>query len=286
VLEDAHGVVDREHADEAGLVVDDGDGEVAGARARACRLLGVRVGGRDRRPTHEVGDAVLRARAHEVLQPDHPDDVTRVVEDGQRVDGLGVVDAVPDPLEGLARGGVLARRDVLGGHAPSDGTLRVAEDRGGEPAFLVGQAAQEPWGEGGGQLVEQLDPVVGVEVREDLRDLGVLQRVDEVALHAGGKLLEDPDGAVLREQPEDHRALGRREALEQRGHLVDGGGGDRLDDGGEVAGIDQRVDAVDQVEHVGYAWRGPWVSQRVGRVRSDCPARRVYPVRSDCPRRQ
>jgi hypothetical protein len=249
-------------------------------------------------------------RAHEVLQPDHPDDVTRVVEDGQRVDGLGVVDAVPDPLEGLARGGVLARRDVLGGHAPSDGTLRVAEDRGGEPAFLVGQAAQEPWGEGGGQLVEQLDPVVGVEVREDLRDLGVLQRVDEVALHAGGKLLEDPDGAVLREQPEDHRALGRREALEQRGHLVDGGGGDRLDDGGEVAGIDQRVDAVDQVEHVGYAWRGhgellvrgprrhrrcvrtrgpgprPWVSQRVGRVRSDCPARRVYPVRSDCPRRQ
>ena len=60
-----------------------------------------------------------------------------VVGDRDGVDRLRVIDALPDPLEGCAGGGVGMGGDELGAHAAPDGADGVVEDRGGEGLFVL-----------------------------------------------------------------------------------------------------------------------------------------------------
>ncbi len=173
MLDDAHGIVEGEQADEAPLAVDDGERNEARLCEPSRSALGV-FGRLDAlRLAHDRGDDLVGPGRDKVAQAHHSGDVPGVVEHGQKIDRLGVIDAIPEAGKRLVDGVVHPRRDVLGRHAAADRVLRVAEHDRGEPALALGEAVQEFWREGRGKLVEQPHAIVWIESLEYLGDLGV-----------------------------------------------------------------------------------------------------------------
>ena len=232
------------------LVVDDGHHQQALLGAAARRLLGGLPRPGRARDVHDLADRRVGGAAQETAQPDDADEYPPGADDGDAVDGLDVVDVGLHRGERLLGGVARVHRDELGGHLAADGALRVAEQRGGGGALPLGQAVQQPRGDGRGQLVEQGHAVVGVELGEQPGDLFVLQVVDELALQRRVEGFEDGERLVLREQPEDDGAVLAAQALEDVRDLVGRQGRDERGDRGQIPVVDRVVDPVGELGRV------------------------------------
>ena len=104
LLEDLHGVVDRDDADQAVLGVDDRQGQQVGLadQARGLLLVGVDAGRVDL-GVHQVADQRGGIGQDEVSQAQRSDQAAVVVGDRQRVDRLGRSADAAQPIERLAR---------------------------------------------------------------------------------------------------------------------------------------------------------------------------------------
>ena len=110
----------------------------------------------------------------------------------------------------------------LRAHPPPDRALRVAQDLGGHVPLVGRQALKQSAGQVRRQFVEQLDPVVGIQIGEQLRGLLVLQGEHQVALQAGVENLEHLQRTALGQHPVGDGAFVAVESL-QDGHDLTGG---------------------------------------------------------------
>jgi hypothetical protein len=166
--------------------------------------------------------AHLRLGQQQAAQADDAQQGAGGVHDGQEVDRLGLLGALAHMREGFADGLLGVQREHLRGHVAADRVARVAEHRGGHGPLVGVQPAQEPLGDGGGQLVEQQGAVVGVEVADDVGDLRGAQRGDQLGLVLRGERLEDGERLALVEHAEQQRGLGRGAGPDQIDQLAGG----------------------------------------------------------------
>ena len=103
LLEDLHGIVDRDDSDQAVLGVDDRQRQQVGLADQACSLFLVRVdAGREDLGVHQVADQCLGIGQDQVAQAERPDQAAMVVGDGERVDRLGRSPDLAQPIQAPA----------------------------------------------------------------------------------------------------------------------------------------------------------------------------------------
>jgi hypothetical protein len=205
---------------------------------------------------HQFLDARAGIGAEQVSQADDADDSSDVVQHGDRVDRLGVVEPGAHPGERLVDGQPDPGPYVLGRHAPADAALGVAEHGRSEHPIRLGQAPQQSSRERRGQLLEQPGAIVGIELGEEPRDLGIVQPCEQIALQLGVERFEDLERSLLAEQSEHHRSSPQAEAVEERNQVGGRERGQGLGQRVQVTGGELLLDGVDEPVDDGNALGG------------------------------
>ena len=191
LLDDVDDVVHRDRADQAVLIVDNGDGDevVLGHEAGDLFLVHGRV------HAHHVffqdaQDQASRIREEEPPQRDASDEVPVIV-DGIDAEGALFGDGLPDVLDRLLDRRGLPDRDDVGGHEASRRVFGILEDLLDLLGLLVLHEVQDLLGVLRGQLVHDVGGMLRRHAVEDQRDLDVVQGADELQERGVVQLGED-----------------------------------------------------------------------------------------------
>jgi hypothetical protein len=206
------------------------DDVVAAHEARHLFLVGVGVDG-----LHVVAANGADGRAgiggDEPVQRHHAHQVVVVVEDVQ-IEGVVAGGRLADVLDRLRDRGMLAHGDDVRRHEPARGVLGVLEELLHLLGFLLLHEVEDLVRLLLGQLLDDLDHVIGRHAVEDARDLVLVERAHELQQGGivelrehGARLLraeeaEDVHLVGLRQLADGARDVGRMRVLEESGEPV------------------------------------------------------------------
>ncbi len=134
------------------------------------------------------------------------------------------------------------RNETNSAHASTQSTLPVTEDGCRQLTLVVRKSAHELRGNGGRQLVEQLDSIVGLEIGENRCDVIVLQTPDEGTLQTRIQLLEHLHRLVFGKQPVEHCAVGGVQPLQHVDEQFHAQVGNRIVRRGQIAVVQCTLD--------------------------------------------
>ncbi len=222
MFQDAHGIIECEHADEAILTVDNGQSEPRQLSTPPRHHLGILCDHAGLRRPHERRDHLIVIGPQQIAQADDAHDSALGIEHRDRVHGLCLVEPLPHSLHRGGGRGVLTHRHILRGHSTPNAAERVAQQGGGECPLVIGQPAQQAGRERGRCFLEQPRSVIGIKLGEQPGHLGVMHALEQLALQRRIECVKHLSRGLLGQQPECDGPLLQGETFEHRGELICG----------------------------------------------------------------
>jgi hypothetical protein len=197
-LDDVDDVVDGDHAQKPVLLVDHRHGEeVVFLDLGGGRLDIQIVGHRDDVRLHDLGELGLGLGHDQIAQGDHAEQVAAAVRDVDVVDGLLVGRLQAQAFERLAHADVGRKRAVLGGHDRPGRPLLVVPQAPDLVALGLGDQGHDGFADVGVDGLEQIDPVVGFHVLDELEHGPGVAGLQAGLLGFDGELLEGLQSLVV-----------------------------------------------------------------------------------------
>ena len=206
---DVDHIVDGYAADEATLCVDDGECHQVVALHDPRDFLLVDFGrDRNRVGLDDVGEGPIRAGKEQSFQRGDTDQMSDIINDVDRKDGLNALGIVPDLLGRLTDGQMVGHRHEVGTHDTARSVFRVAEQALDFDGIF--QTDQDGLGH------------FGRKVGQHVGSLIVIHFVEEDADLVGRILFEDRCPKIVFQFREDVRGNRFGEPFEETSSVVDG----------------------------------------------------------------